>query len=99
MFTEIENYSAWKLSYLSEDAYHALATSTLTFTDKASYVAWRAKWRALYATLSRQARKTWVNDGVEIVYNNSRELRRLMMYIRTESKKLAAQQYLLAHQV
>lgn len=67
----------------------------ITFTNKETYLAWRAEWRAKYADLSqtiRQCRIDHDRSGREFYRVRARE----MMEVRKESKIEAQRQYLAA---
>ena len=100
MFTHLLNLNWYQLDRIraSETLLAEETAKTLTFTDKASYVTWRAEWRALYGAMSRAARGR-SQSGDRIIPQNTRDLRWLMMHIRKQSKLLAQEQYLAARTV
>lgn len=68
---------------------------TITFTNKETYLAWRAEWRAEYADLSQTIRQCRIDrdrSGREFYRTRARE----MMEVRKESKIEAQRQYLAA---
>lgn len=61
--------------------------AVLDFTSYETYIAWRKVWRETYATMTHEARALRFPEK-----RNQRQLRRMMMRIRMESKGRACQQ-------
>lgn len=67
----------------------------ITFNSKETYLAWRSKWRAEYASMSKTIRQCRIDHN-----RSGREFYRIqaraLMEVRAESKVEAQKQYLLA---